>query len=147
MPRRSPPTALRLHEGPLPSRGKPKFTLPSVPRPIFHAPSIAPRGPAPRARQASVSSNSSNSSINSFDPSTLSQVRASSDYFPTTISPSSSQASSPSASIGSNHGHRQKMVRGPWDSANSIVVPFDVGSVLPPPKRAAVSPGGGLGGR
>ncbi|KAI0048228.1 hypothetical protein FA95DRAFT_1491300 [Auriscalpium vulgare] len=50
MPRRPPPTALRLVEGPLPPRGRAKFTLPSVPRPIFHPPAVVAHGPVPRAR-------------------------------------------------------------------------------------------------
>ena len=36
MPRRPPPTPLLLVRGPLPPRGESKFTMPSVPRPIFH---------------------------------------------------------------------------------------------------------------
>ncbi|KAF8526832.1 hypothetical protein BU17DRAFT_82252 [Hysterangium stoloniferum] len=42
MPRRPPPTALRLHPGPTPPRSHPKHTLPSVPRPAFYAPKAAP---------------------------------------------------------------------------------------------------------
>ena len=36
MPRRPPPTPLLLVPGPLPPRGESKFTMPSVPRPIYH---------------------------------------------------------------------------------------------------------------
>lgn len=36
MPRRPPPTPLLLVHGPLPSRSESKFTMPSVPRPIFY---------------------------------------------------------------------------------------------------------------
>lgn len=140
MPRRAPPTALRLYDGPLPARGKPKFTLPSLPRPAFQAPAIAPRGPAPRTRQSSVTSiSSTNSTKSDLSATTLPPLMASADLFdPTATSPSSSQASSP----GSSFATERKTVRGPWDSSSSIVVPFDVGSVLPPPKKAAVSPGG-----
>ncbi|KAH8108450.1 hypothetical protein DFH11DRAFT_1862394 [Phellopilus nigrolimitatus] len=35
MPRRQPPTSLRLVEGPLPMRGQARHTLPSVPRPAL----------------------------------------------------------------------------------------------------------------
>lgn len=38
MPRRPPPSPLRLVHGPLPPRGESKFTMPSVPRPIFYPP-------------------------------------------------------------------------------------------------------------
>ncbi|SRR6266404_6422829 len=50
MPRRSAPSPLLLSQGPLPPRGRSKFTMPSVPRPIFHPPSVVSRGPAPRQR-------------------------------------------------------------------------------------------------
>jgi len=48
MPRRPPPTPLLLYSGPLPPRGQSKFTMPSVPRPIFcpvmvHARRLVPR--------------------------------------------------------------------------------------------------------
>lgn len=52
MPRRPPPTSLRLHKGPMPSRGQAKHTLPSVPRPV-HVPSDVTRStvkPAPEPR-------------------------------------------------------------------------------------------------
>ncbi|KAF5324866.1 hypothetical protein D9611_004535 [Ephemerocybe angulata] len=39
MPRRAPPSALRLVPGPTPERGSPKHSLPSLPRPIHTAPS------------------------------------------------------------------------------------------------------------
>ncbi|KAJ7074346.1 hypothetical protein C8F01DRAFT_1100209 [Mycena amicta] len=70
MPRRSPPSSLRLVQGPVPPRSYvgcvlrlvtpaddnrvPKFghTLPSVPRPTFSQPAMVVRGPAPR-QQAS----------------------------------------------------------------------------------------------
>lgn len=52
MTRRQPPTSLRLHQGPLPTRGYAKHTLPSVPRPV-HVPTDVSRtviraGPEPR---------------------------------------------------------------------------------------------------
>ncbi|KDR81379.1 hypothetical protein GALMADRAFT_60000 [Galerina marginata CBS 339.88] len=39
MPRRSPPSSLRLTQGPMPPRSAPKHTLPSLPRPAFRRPS------------------------------------------------------------------------------------------------------------
>lgn len=41
MPRRSPPTSLRLVQGSLPTRGQPKHTLPSMPRPTLLASNIS----------------------------------------------------------------------------------------------------------
>ncbi|ESK87539.1 hypothetical protein Moror_2029 [Moniliophthora roreri MCA 2997] len=40
MPRRAPPSALRLVPGPTPPRNAPKHTMPSVPRPTFYPQSI-----------------------------------------------------------------------------------------------------------
>ncbi|TEB35992.1 hypothetical protein FA13DRAFT_1787446 [Coprinellus micaceus] len=48
MPRRSPPSALKLVPGPTPERGTPKHTLPTPPRPIHVAP-ITVRIPRPAA--------------------------------------------------------------------------------------------------
>ncbi|KAI6036887.1 hypothetical protein BKA83DRAFT_684368 [Pisolithus microcarpus] len=42
MPRRPPPSALRLFQGPLPPRSEPKHRLPSVPSPTFY-----PKGALP----------------------------------------------------------------------------------------------------
>jgi hypothetical protein len=41
MPRRPPPTPLHLIQGPLPPRGRSKFTMPSMPRPIFQPQNMA----------------------------------------------------------------------------------------------------------
>ncbi|KAI0057131.1 hypothetical protein BV25DRAFT_1785881, partial [Artomyces pyxidatus] len=110
MPRRPPPTSLRLIDGPLPPRGRSKFTLPSLPRPIFNPPSTAPRGPVPRARQLPTERRS--------------------------VSPQGSvQLGSPSPSSPGGG----KLARGPWDHSQSIAVPFDVASVLAAPKPAAVT--------
>jgi len=49
MPRRPPPTPLLLVQGPLP-RGRFKFTMPSVPRPIFHPETADTHRPATRQR-------------------------------------------------------------------------------------------------
>ncbi|KAI5835615.1 hypothetical protein K523DRAFT_318942, partial [Schizophyllum commune Tattone D] len=52
MPRRPPPSSLRLSGGPTPPRGFAKFAVPSVPRPTFHPPSLMGRGPRPRPQAA-----------------------------------------------------------------------------------------------
>jgi len=54
MPRRPPPTPLLLVQGPLPPRGVSKFTMPSVPRPIFHPQTmVVAQRPVPRERVSS----------------------------------------------------------------------------------------------
>ncbi|KAF8589964.1 hypothetical protein K439DRAFT_1382514 [Ramaria rubella] len=51
MPRRPPPSALRLHPGPTPSRQEPKHRIPSIPVPAFYPSIRAPLNPSPaRAR-------------------------------------------------------------------------------------------------
>ncbi|KAI6117606.1 hypothetical protein EDD16DRAFT_1588052 [Pisolithus croceorrhizus] len=47
MPRRPPPSALRLFQGPLPPRSEPKHRLPSVPSPTFYPKGALPRQPSP----------------------------------------------------------------------------------------------------
>ncbi|ETW85659.1 hypothetical protein HETIRDRAFT_414650 [Heterobasidion irregulare TC 32-1] len=125
MPRRPPPTALRLIDGPLPARGKSKFTLPSIPRPTFHPPSTVARGPVPRSREVT--------SVITANAVTSPQSQPSHLPIP---SPVSTGRASPSPSLQSS-----KLTRGPWDHSRSISVPFDVESVLAPPKRVAVSSG------
>ncbi|KAK0448375.1 uncharacterized protein EV420DRAFT_856457 [Desarmillaria tabescens] len=63
MPRRAPPTALRLVPGPAPPRNAPKHTLPAVPRPTFYPPHSVGRGPSPPASglPVALASNYSNS--------------------------------------------------------------------------------------
>lgn len=50
MPRRPPPSPLRLVQGPLPPRGRSKFTMPSMPRPIFHPETVVTKRPVTRQR-------------------------------------------------------------------------------------------------
>ncbi|TFY65458.1 hypothetical protein EVG20_g5574 [Dentipellis fragilis] len=123
MPRRPPPTSLRLVEGPLPPRGRSKFTLPSVPRPTFQAPAVAPRGPIPRARHPSPAPMNVHMSHDRLPPLVI----------PTELASSLSVRPSPSSSP------KEKITRGPWDHHRSISVQFDLESVLAPPKRAAIS--------
>jgi hypothetical protein len=59
MPRRPAPTPLLLFKGPLPPRSESKFTMPSVPRPIFLPPFVVTRGPAPRQRVHSTAATKS----------------------------------------------------------------------------------------
>lgn len=54
MPRRPAPTPLLLFKGPLPPRSESKFTMPSIPRPIFLPPCVVTRGPALRQRVHAV---------------------------------------------------------------------------------------------
>ncbi|KAI0371775.1 hypothetical protein BV20DRAFT_163033 [Pilatotrama ljubarskyi] len=140
MPRRSPPTPLRLHNGPLPARGKPKHTLPSLPRPAFHGPTPSITGPVPRARMVHTD----------LPAIAIPDVPAPGTAIPglftaaeTASGPSSptSSASSGSMSSGSEMGRKKsrEIVRGPWDHSGAIHVPFDVGAVLPPPRPAAIN--------
>ncbi|KAI0340682.1 hypothetical protein BDW22DRAFT_1360112 [Trametopsis cervina] len=151
MPRRSPPTPLRLHEGPLPPRSKPRHTLPSVPRPTFVPMAPAAHGPLPRTRVQEVMP------VVHYDATRLSYTQ-----LPVLTMPSRSTHSrrsswdsdgsmSPTSSVGSlsrrssvssfDDGEATKPIRqrGPWDHSSSIKIPFDVGTVLPPPAPVAVN--------
>ncbi|KAI9568948.1 hypothetical protein HD554DRAFT_632246 [Boletus coccyginus] len=118
MPRRAPPSSLRLFEGPLPPRSQPRHTLPSVPRPVFHPTAFLPRepAPAPRSRQP----NPGHLIFPDLPPLSPELVGG----YP---SPNSSPAWSPS-----------KRVRGPWDDSSCFDLVVDVDSMLAPPKPVAV---------
>ncbi|KAK7043758.1 hypothetical protein VNI00_008370 [Paramarasmius palmivorus] len=112
MPRRPPPSALRLVPGPTPPRNAPKHTMPSVPRPTFCPSSIVAKGPAspPRRRHKSGSSWSSTDC-------------ADVPYLPST------QSVSPAPPV---------KIRGPWDHSGSIRLSFDEDSLLAPLKPVVV---------
>ncbi|KAH7927737.1 hypothetical protein BV22DRAFT_257471 [Leucogyrophana mollusca] len=124
MPRRSPPTALRLVQGPLPPRSQPKHTLPSIPIPAFHPADSLLRGPTPPPRTRRPGHTYMISA--ELPPLDLSSI----------CRPSSSCSSSPTSSpISASSGKR---IRGPWDHSSSISLQFDVDSLLALPKPVAV---------
>ncbi|KAJ7756808.1 hypothetical protein DFH07DRAFT_958948 [Mycena maculata] len=116
-PRRSPPTSLRLVQGPVPPRSVPRHTLPSVPRPTFSQPAAVARGPAPRQQSAR-------------------EGRTKFMDLEIVIPPLSSSLSSSSSSTSS-----RKFQRGPWDHAGSIgeVLDLNVEELLTPLKPAALA--------
>ncbi|KAI0698489.1 hypothetical protein BC835DRAFT_1518789 [Cytidiella melzeri] len=155
MPRRSPPSPLRLHKGPLPSRNKPKHTLPSVPRPTFVPLVPAGPGPLPRSRvQESVP-------LVHFDAPRLSYnqlpilVQPSRESHSRRSSWASDGSTSPTSSVGSGGNLSRRLSvesldgrqesglpirqRGPWDHSSSIKIPFDVSSMLAPPAPVAMN--------
>ena len=146
MPRRPPPTPLRLHQGPMPSRGKPKHTMPSLPRPVFHLPIPVVTGFAPRPRARSVAKHDEPAlNLQTMTPDQLPNLafpsrlsldsrRSSTDSgasSPVSVSSRESDSSPPSPA--SEH-----FVRGPWDHSASIRVSIDISAVLPPPRPAAL---------
>ncbi|KAJ7197241.1 hypothetical protein GGX14DRAFT_471971 [Mycena pura] len=120
MPRRSPPTSLRLVQGPVPPRSVPRHTLPSVPRPTFSQPAQVARGAAPR--QAAQE-----------DPHFAGKFKA----LPEIVIPPNSSLPTVvlSATSPSSRGSR----RGPWDHSGSIQTPIDMGSLLAPLKPVALA--------
>jgi|SRR5882762_7860566 hypothetical protein len=131
MPRRPPPTALRLATGPIPPRYQEKHVLPSVPLPTFHPHHIWESDfvYALAHRQAIER------------PHRLTHRQLSSLDIPFRSGLRSGNTSPISA--GSMGGARRKMIsRGPWDHSGSISLEFDVESVLAPLKPVVVSPGG-----
>ncbi|KAI0713270.1 hypothetical protein C8Q76DRAFT_796252 [Earliella scabrosa] len=145
MPRRSPPTPLRLHNGPLPPRGQPRHTLPSLPRPAFHGPvPVVNAGPVPRARMShnelptlvipDVAAPTAFSTMSAIAALTAVEPSWSGPSSPTSAGSGSMTARSPPSSKKS-----KEFVRGPWDHSGCIQVPIDVGAMLPPPMPAAVN--------
>ncbi|KAI0818795.1 hypothetical protein BC629DRAFT_676210 [Irpex lacteus] len=166
MPRRSPPTPLRLYQGPLPPRTVPKHTLPSVPRPTFVPLAPAGPGPLPRTRVQEavpvVHYDAPRLSYNQLPilikpsrpaPGSISHSRRSSwDSDGAATSPTGSVYSQGSSfsrrsSVDSLSSDRQEdepshmpvRQRGPWDHSASIKVHVDVENILPLPAPVAVN--------
>ena len=162
MPRRAPPTPLRLYQGPLPPRSRPKHTLPSLPCPTFRPRLLAMGAPNPRSRAQSIDDLLSPHSRVMFPrvgqeglhahivvhmPSvwTLGEAGACESERSMPVSPSGSTVSdrsSDSVNSGPTSPRRERvMVRGPWDHSGSIKIPFDVEAVLAPPRPAMLNAG------
>ncbi|KAH7909143.1 hypothetical protein BJ138DRAFT_1067566 [Hygrophoropsis aurantiaca] len=125
MPRRSPPSALRLVQGPLPPRNQPKHMLPTVPIPAFHRDDQLLRGPSPPPRTRRPGhTHMISAELPPLDLSSICKSSVSSEP-----SPSSSPVSTSSG----------KRIRGPWDHSSSISLEVDVNSMLALPKPAAVA--------
>ncbi|KAJ6618278.1 hypothetical protein B0H10DRAFT_2030115 [Mycena sp. CBHHK59/15] len=122
MPRRAPPTSLRLVQGPVPPRSVPRHTLPSVPRPTFSQPATVARGPAPRQQAAQYE-----------DPLLSAKFTALPEIIipPNTSLPSSMLSATSPSSRGS--------LRGPWDHSGCIPTPLDVESLLRPLQPVALA--------
>ncbi|KIP10334.1 hypothetical protein PHLGIDRAFT_125677 [Phlebiopsis gigantea 11061_1 CR5-6] len=138
MPRRPPPTPLRLVNGPLPPRRQPKHTLPSLPRPAFYPPIAVIQGPVPRPRATSISGDLVEPALElslpediAFGLSLTSMSRRSSTDSVMSSRRSSMVSGPPSPAL-------ELKSRGPWDHSSSIQIPFDVSAVLLPPKPAVL---------
>ncbi|KAH9048514.1 hypothetical protein EDB84DRAFT_1456389 [Lactarius hengduanensis] len=111
MPRRPAPTPLILYQGPLPPRSRSKFTMPSIPRPIFLPPSMATRGPT-RRQVHNVGDNTKP------------------EYGMKGVHES---PPGPVVRVGGGGGGR---IRGPWDHSGSCRIDAESGTVVMPPKAA-----------
>ncbi|KAG1796807.1 uncharacterized protein HD556DRAFT_286824 [Suillus plorans] len=116
-PRRAPPSALRLVQGPLPPRAAPKHTLPSLPCPAFQP---LPHGPIPQSR------------IHRSD----SMRPTLSDLPPLDIEIANTYRSSSSTPISSSPTEHR--IRGPWNHSSGISVQVDIDSLIAFPKPAAL---------
>ncbi|KAJ7470376.1 hypothetical protein FB451DRAFT_335911 [Mycena latifolia] len=125
MRRRSPPTSLRLVQGPVPPRSVPKHTLPSVPRPTFAQPATVVRGPTPRQQVTQRE-----------DP----LLAAKFADLPAILIPSTSPlpGSLLSATTPIVSPRSRGSMRGPWDHSGSITTPIDMESLLTPLKPVAL---------
>ncbi|KAI9446623.1 hypothetical protein H4582DRAFT_587421 [Lactarius indigo] len=114
MPRRPAPTPLLLYQGPLPPRSRSKFTMPSVPRPIFLPPAMVTRGPA---RQ---------------------QVHNVGDNTKSEYGRMKGVQESPPGSGVRVCGGGSGRIRGPWDHSGSYRTVAQTETVVMPPKAAGV---------
>lgn len=120
MPRRAPPTALRLVTGPTPSRYSQKHVLPSVPLPTFQA---IPSSSLPPRQTIDRRARTTHAHLPPLN-------------IPFAMSGGRSGNTSPVSATS-----MKAKIRGPWDHSGSIPLEFDVTSVLAPLKPVAVSPG------
>ncbi|EPT05415.1 hypothetical protein FOMPIDRAFT_1021255 [Fomitopsis schrenkii] len=165
MPRRSAPTPLRLVQGPLPKRGEPKHTLPSLPRPAFHPPSRVSQGPVPRERSqvyattADREDSGARASVAQLVPALpTGAVSPTSAWFgssggsksrghsreSSTSSSSSrrnSRSSRESSRTSSLDEENADMAYGPWvTNVKTFGLPFDPSTLIMPPQPAAINP-------
>ncbi|OJT14171.1 hypothetical protein TRAPUB_9282 [Trametes pubescens] len=143
MVRRSPPTPLRLYNGPLPTRGQPKHTLPSLPCPAFcgpapHSFATATPGPVPRARMVHTELPQLHIPDLAI-PGLFSAAYSDTGSMPGSPTSAASSVSSLSGGLGGARKRSREFVRGPWDHSGAIRVPFDVSTVLAPLRPAAIN--------
>ncbi|KAH9829152.1 uncharacterized protein C8Q71DRAFT_791390 [Rhodofomes roseus] len=168
MPRRQAPSPLRLVQGPLPKRGQPKHTLPSLPRPALHPPSRASQGPVPRKRAQSYTSEVNQAEdigarapavqlvnglpTGAVSPTTSSwsfngesrgrgHSRQSSTSSSSSNSSFSSRSSRDSSRRSSLDEENPDAIYGPWvKHAKGFALPFDPNTLIMPPRPVAINP-------
>jgi hypothetical protein len=142
MPRRPPPTQLRLlpATAPLPGRGVAKHKMPSMPCPIFQHPSPAAASQRPRSRSNSPSAGE-RSTRSVLPPLVIPGLPVPVTDRQSPVGGTQASGYSPVVTPVEPPTHSsRKRLRGPWDHSGSISLKIDLGTVLTPPKRAAVSP-------
>ncbi|EIN07669.1 hypothetical protein PUNSTDRAFT_126649 [Punctularia strigosozonata HHB-11173 SS5] len=140
MPRRPPPTSLRLVAGPLPPRSKPRHTLPSLPMPAFYPTAETRLREKPRAsRDAPVLAIDTSVPAALAFPAGASPISA--DDSRLRHSRSSSSISSTSSTPASPAARQTRAIRGPWDHSSSIPFQVDVDALLAAPAPAALTVG------
>ncbi|CCM03845.1 uncharacterized protein FIBRA_05994 [Fibroporia radiculosa] len=155
MPRRPAPSPLRLVQGPLPLRGKPKHTLPSLPRPVFHPPARLSQGPVPRERTHALTSppDDAENHLSRLDVTPLallslegamsptSSIGGHSDGMRSRTSLESSRSSGERSRSSSPPPEREIRIQGPWvKHARSFSLPIDINTIVVPPQPVAINP-------
>ena len=150
MPRRPPPTPLRLVSGPLPPRNRPRHTLPSLPHPAFHPRPPVPHASHPRTRARRIEELHSPNPFTGVKKGCERPVEAAGGHSrkgsreAIKSNGGNTKGSNPPV-VTTSHPHhrpsraRKVTMRGPWDHAASIKVPFNVEAVLAPPRAAVVN--------
>lgn len=128
MPRRSPPSSLRLVSGPIPTRGQPKHTLPVAPQPTFY--------PKPSSTQLRATQTVMPPLISSYLEEQMSQAvlkqDSNLDVDSNGVHPSSSESAASGSSDSDTHWVRS------WIPLQTEPFVFDVGLVLPSLPKAIV---------
>lgn len=133
--RRPPPTSLRLVDGPLPARSRPKHTLPSLPRPTFH-PKVTPMpGPKPRRRVPStediflfINGLNTPTTIHNLVPLSIptGSSRGGEDSGASSPVSERSDESSPPSPSGNEHARRSSVGYFPFEGSTILAVPQPV---------------------
>lgn len=150
MPRRPPPTPLRLYVGPLPPRSQPKHTLPSVPRPAYAASMSKTKSREHDVKAIDLltmlpctATDPPPAIINFASQDGIAGHRRRLSGSPT-LRGSEGVLHMGSSRRGSLESMRQETenqvrYRGPWDHSASIKLPFDISTVVTPPMPVAIN--------
>ncbi|KZT03529.1 uncharacterized protein LAESUDRAFT_335846 [Laetiporus sulphureus 93-53] len=141
MTRRPAPTPLRLMTGPVPRRGAPKHTLPSLPRPAFHPPVRISKGPVPRERAHALVMPEPDAFARTLPIAPLRSPTSARSGSTDGCTSRSSSESTRSRRSSSPPFAEDLRVRGPWEKhTRAFELGIDISTVVVPPGPVAINP-------